>query len=140
MVHTHIHEKLVTTDDDVVAEVPVEHPVKVYQQKKAIFRAYQVIWYVLGVVEILLAFRILLKMIGANPRSPFVDFIYFLSAPFAVPFQGVLATTASTGSVLEWSTFVAMLVYLIVAMGIVELMKFVKPTTLEEVENNVDAV
>ncbi|MBP9816395.1 hypothetical protein KBD09_04145, partial [Candidatus Woesebacteria bacterium] len=66
--------------------------------------------------------------------------IYTLSSPFSFPFQGVLSTSVSSGSVVEWSTFVAMVVYVIVALGIVELMKFVKPTSVEEVESNVDAV
>jgi len=140
MSEVRVHEKVVTTNDTVVPEVPMEHPAKVYQQKKAIFRTHQAIWYVVGVIEVLLAFRILLKIISANPRSPFVDLIYTLSSPFSFPFQGVLSTSVSSGSVVEWSTFVAMVVYVIVALGIVELMKFVKPTSVEEVESNVDAV
>ncbi len=137
--HTRVQE-VITTDEVVMPTVETEHPVKTYEKKKAIFRTYQVIWYVLGVIEVLLVFRVLLKLVSANPLSSFVDLIYTLSSPFAMPFQGVLGTSVTNGSVVEWSTFVAMIVYVIVALGVVELMQFIKPTSPEEVRNNVDSV
>lgn len=109
-----------------------------YQTKKAIFRTYQIIWYILGVIEVILAFRILLKLLGANSYSGFVDFIYAISNPFALPFAGILGVTASSGMVLEWSTLIAMAVYAIVAYGIVALFQLVKPTNPEEVDQTVD--
>lgn len=114
------------------------NPQQKYGTKKVIFRTYQVVWYILGVIEVLLAFRVLLKLLGANPVSGFTDFIYTLSAPFAVPFLGVIAPTATGTSIIEWSTFLAMLVYLIVAYGLVRLMQFIKPVEPEEVEQTVD--
>ncbi len=117
--------------------VQTEHPQKVFEKKKVIFRTYQVIWYILGVIEIVLAFRIFLRMSGAYP-SGFVNLIYFLSAPLAVPFRGILKIT-DEGTVIEWSTFVAMLVYLLIAYGLVNLLQFIKPVTPQEVEKEVDS-
>ncbi len=109
-----------------------------YQKKKAIFRAYQVIWYILGVIEVLLAFRILLKALAANPTSGFTSFIYALSDPFALPFAGIFGIVASrSGNIIEWSTFVAMLVYALIAYGIVKLIQLIKPTNPVEVEQGV---
>ena len=119
-------------------EVPVEHPVRVYKQKKVIFRTYQIIWYLLGVVEVLLIFRIVLKMLGANTNSGFTSMIYTLSAPFAVPFQGILNISYAEGHIFDWTTFIAMIVFAILAYGLVELFQLIKPTTPEEVENVVD--
>ena len=133
-------ERLVTTKTVVTPPVGYEHPAKTYEQKKVIFRAYQAIWYILGVIEVLLAFRILLKLVGANPGSGFTDLVYIVSDPFALPFQGVLGTSVSSSSVVEWSTFIAMIVYGVIAIGIIELMKFMKPTSPEEVTSNVDTV
>lgn len=113
-------------------------PQKTYDTKKAIFRSYQVIWYILGVIEVVLAFRILLKLLGANSYSGFVSFIYSVSAPFALPFAGILGTTVSTGMVFEWSTLIAMAVYAIIAYGIVALFQLVKPTNPQEVQQAVD--
>lgn len=121
--------------------VTPEHPQKVFQKKKKIFRAYQVVWYILAVIEILLAFRMVLKALGANPLSGFATLVYALSAPFAGPFVGLFnVSVTGQGSVFEWSTIVAAAVYALVAFGIVQLFKFAKPVTKEEVEQSVDPV
>ena len=118
--------------------VVTESPQKVYETKKAIFRTYQIVWYILCIIEVLLAFRILLKLLGANTYSGFTNFIYAVSGPFALPFAGILGTTASSNSLFEWSTFIAMAVYAIIAYGIVALFQMVKPTNQAEVEQPVD--
>lgn len=119
-------------------QVGQESPHQVYETKKAIFRTYQVIWYILGVIEVLLGFRILLKLLGANSYTLFVDFIYAISDPFALPFKGILDITATSDVVLEWSTLIAMAVYATFAYGIVALLQLIKPTTPQEVEQTVD--
>jgi len=108
-----------------------------YQKKKAIFRTFQIVWYIVGVIEVLLIFRVFLKILGANPASGFVNFIYGVSLPFTAPFSGMFGTTISGTSVVEWSTFVAMIVYIIVAYLLIKLFQIVKPTTPEEVEQGV---
>ncbi|MBI2596353.1 YggT family protein [Candidatus Daviesbacteria bacterium] len=118
--------------------IQTEHPQKVFEKKKIIFRTYQVIWYILGVIEFLLAFRIFLRMSGAYP-SGFVNLIYSLSAPLALPFRGIIKTSVDEGPVIEWSTFVAMMVYLLLAYGLVNLLQFIKPVTPDEVNKKVDS-
>lgn len=120
-------------------QVHTEHPQVVFQKKKVIFRTYQIVWYILGVIEVLLAFRITLKALGANPFSGFTNLIYALSDPLALPFQGILRTTVSQGSVFEWSTIIAAIVYILIASGIVYLIQFFKPVTPQEVEETVDS-
>ena len=93
--------------------VVTESPQKTYETKRVIFRSYQVIWYILGVVEVLLAFRLILKLLEANPFNGFTNFIYTISDIFALPFTGILRVTASSDLVLEWSTLIAMAVYII---------------------------
>ncbi|HUD19316.1 MAG TPA: hypothetical protein VMR81_02665 [Patescibacteria group bacterium] len=119
--------------------VVIDSPQKTYDTKKAIFRSYQIIWYILGVIEVLLAFRVMLKLLGANTFSGFTSFIYAFSSPFASPFAGILGVTASSNFVFEWSTLIAMAVYAIVAYGIVALFQLVKPTNPGEVEQAVDS-
>lgn len=147
-------EKIVTTSSTVapaqVVEtvktvvpppVPIEHPAKVFQKKKTIFRAYQIIWYILAVIEILLAFRMVLKALGANPIAGFATFVYALSEPFAGPFNGLFNTSVtSQGSVFEWSTIIAAAVYALIAFGIVQAIHLRKPVTKTEVEQTVDQV
>jgi len=121
-----------------VPPVVTINPQKAYQKKKTIFRIYQLIWYALGFIEVLLAFRFFLKLIGANPLSGFVSFTYGLSEPFVAPFSGIVQTTTANTAVFEWSTVIAAIVYVIVAYGIVQLFQLVKPTDPEEVAENVD--
>lgn len=113
---------------------------KEFAEKKTIFRSYQVIWYVLSVVEVLLIFRIVLKALGANPFSGFVSLVYAITDPLALPFQGILRTSVSGGNVIEWSTVIAAAVYLLLAYGLVALLQFLKPVSQEEVEQTVDTV
>lgn len=122
----------------VIPQAGAGSPQKEYQAKKAIFRTYQIIWYILGVIEVLLAFRVVLKLLGASTQSGFTSFIYSISSPFALPFAGILGITGISEMVLEWSTLIAMAVYAIIAYGIVALFQLVKPTNPEEVEQNVD--
>ena len=122
----------------VTPAVATGSPQKTYETKKAIFRTYQVIWYILGVIEVVLAFRVLLKLLGASTESGFTNFIYMVSNPFALPFAGILGITGISNMTLEWSTLIAMGVYAIVAYGIVALFQLVKPTNPQEVDQSVD--
>lgn len=138
---TQTQEEVITVEKNTSQSNPLikqEAPQKVFDKKKKIFRAYQVIWYLLGVIEIVLIFRVMLKLLGANPLSGFTNFIYSISNPFALPFAGILGITGISEMVLEWSTLIAMTVYAIVAYGIVALFQLVKPTDQEEVEQSVD--
>ena len=84
------------------------------------------IYYVLGAVEILLTFRFILKLLGANVTNSFVSFIYTISSIFISPFVGIFNNSYAPGidkvAVLEPSTLTAIVVYLVVAWGIVQLM------------------
>ncbi len=144
-IETETHEvaqptRVVRTTKRVDPMVKTEHPQKVYEKKKTIFRTYQIIWYALGVIEVLLAFRVTLRALGANPISGFASLIYTISDPLALPFQGIIRTSVeSQGSVFEWSTIIAAIVYALIASGIVQLIQIVKPVTPEEVEGTVDS-
>ncbi len=83
------------------------------------------IYYIFGALEILLAFRLVLKLLGASMASPFVNMVYGLSRLFIMPFEGIFRRAVTQGiettSVLEPSTIVAMIVYALLAWGIVKL-------------------
>ena len=112
-----------------------EAPQKVYEQKKTIFRFNQIIWYILGFIEVLLAFRFVLKALGANPFTGFTNLIYAVTAPFAVPFSGILGVSIAENSMIEWSTIIAAIVYLCIAWGLVFLLDIVYPITPKDIES-----
>lgn len=136
---------VIKTTKQVAPQVRTEHPQKVYAKKKAVFRTHQIIWYILGLIEVLLGFRITLLALGANPSSGFVSLIYTLTNPLALPFQGILRTYITstgtvTGAVFEWSSIIAGIVYALIAVGIAQLMQFLKPVSPQEVSEAVDTV
>jgi Zn-dependent protease with chaperone function len=82
------------------------------------FKATQVVWLLLGILEALLALRFGLKLIGANPDSPFAVFIYGFTNLFLFPFAGLTATPSAGGMVLEFTTVIAMVVYALIGWAI----------------------
>ena len=86
------------------------------------WRARQIVWYVLALVETLIGLRVLLLALGANPRAGFTRFIYDLSGPFVAPFRAMFTdqNMGSTG-VLEVGSLVGMLVYALFAYLVVRL-------------------
>lgn len=93
-------------------------------------KARKIVYYILGVLEVLFAFRLVFKLLGANPQSPFVSFIYTVSQAFIAPFSGIFKSSVTKGletqSVLEPTTIIAMIVYAIIAWGIVKLIEISK--------------
>lgn len=122
-----------TTVVDETAPVQGEAPQTVYEKKKTIFRFSQVVWYLLSILEALLAFRFVFKALGANPATGFTNFIYSVTQPMVMPFAGIFRTPVAGGSVFEWSTLIAAFVYLCVAWGIVYLLDLLYPITPSDV-------
>jgi len=86
-----------------------------------------VIYYIFGFLEILLGFRLVLKIIGASSSSGFVRGIYAIAGILTLPFEGIFrrgfSTTSQTTSIFEPATLVAIIVYPLLAWGIVKLIK-----------------
>lgn len=87
--------------------------------------AHNVVYFILGIIETLLAIRFVLRLFGANPASSFVNLIYSLSDILLAPFVGIFssATTrgAETTGVFEPATLIAMAIYALLFWGIVKL-------------------
>ncbi len=105
---------------------------------KPLYRGTQAVWYIFSLIEALLALRFVLKLLGANPAAGFTSFIYGITAPFAAPFLNVFQISRVEGSVLEWTTLLAMAVYWLVAMGIVKLLVMGKPVSTPEAAVKLD--
>jgi len=82
------------------------------------FKATQLIWLFLGILEGLLALRFVLKLIAANPDSPIAVFIYGFTGLFLWPFSGLTVTPSAAGMELELSTMIAMVVYGLLAWAV----------------------
>ena len=105
---------------------------------KTLYRGKQIVWYILGIVEVLLAFRFILKLLGANPSAGFSQFIYGVTYVFAAPFLAVFHRTEVVGSIFEWSTLLAMIVYWIIALGIIKIFLMSKTVSTPEAAAKLD--
>ncbi|MCF8565892.1 YggT family protein [Alicyclobacillus tolerans] len=84
--------------------------------------ATRIVWYIAGVVIVLMAFRFVLTLLGANPHTGFYRGIRGVTSPFVAPFSG-LFRNISIGDVVRFepNVLVAMVVYALIAWGIVKL-------------------
>lgn len=85
------------------------------------------VYFMFGILEMLLAFRLVLKLMGASTTSAFTGLIYGLTGIFILPFEGIFRKGFTQGiettSVIEPATLVAIIVYAFLAWGIVMLLK-----------------
>jgi len=102
----------------------------------------RVVSFVFGAIEVLIAMRFVLQLLGANAETGFVSFIYDLSSIFMAPFNAVLTTTTASGATLEWSALVALAVYALIGWGLIKLIYAISPRrgsqTVERVEESED--
>jgi hypothetical protein len=90
----------------------------------------QAILLLFGIVNCLIGIRFVLRLLGANPDAPFATFIHGVTAPLLAPFVGLFGTPAFTnGSVLEWHSLVAIVVYLLIAWALTKLVWIVAGET-----------
>jgi YggT family protein len=103
-------EQVVTDASGAEHREKVVHNVAAEQQNnlQVITRA---VWLIIGVIEILIGLRVILKLIAANPDNAFANFIYGSASLFLAPFFGLTGSPAGNGMVLEIPSLIAMLVY-----------------------------
>lgn len=81
----------------------------------------RIIWYIMGFILTLLAFRFVLSLLGANLNNGFANGIFQMTAPFVSPFSGLFRATPIDSAVyVEPNVLVAMAVYALIAWGLVK--------------------
>jgi hypothetical protein len=122
VVHQHgnqVHE------EHVVRDVNLEY-------RESVYKVVQFVWLLFGALEGLIAIRMLLKLIGANPNSWFAALVYQLSDLFLWPFQNLTLNPSFGNFVFELTSLIALLVYALIGWGIVRLIWVIfyrRPTT-----------
>ncbi|GAC1616158.1 MAG: hypothetical protein NVS9B1_25870 [Candidatus Dormibacteraceae bacterium] len=107
----------------VMPVAPVEPAMVVRPVAAYNYRAVQVVWFLAGLIDVILAIRFVLKLLGASPSSGFVQFMYNISEPLTAPFRGIFGSPATGGSVLEPAPLVGIVIYSLIAWGIVALIR-----------------
>lgn len=128
------HATAASTDHRRQVHTEVRAPIEVVVSR--------MIWFVAGVIEVFIAIRFVLLMLGANAAAGFVTFVYGVSDVFMAPFSTIFGTSRVEGAVFEWSALVAIAVYALIAWGLVALMGAVNPRdrseTVESVQSDED--
>ena len=88
------------------------------EQRIFTFKATQLVWLGLVILEGLLGLRFVLKLIAANPDSPIAAFLYKFTDLFLAPFAGLVGTPSAGGAVMEISTLIAMAVYALIGWAL----------------------
>ena len=75
-----------------------------------------------SILEVVLALRLLFRLLGANTGNSFITVLYQLSHVFVSPFNGIFNDQAlGSRSVLEVSTLIAIALYALIGWGLVAL-------------------
>ena len=88
------------------------------EQRVATFKATQLIWLLLGLLEAAIALRVVFKLIAVNAANPFAKLLYGVTNLFVAPFASLVGNPTYSNNVLEITSIIAMLVYLLIAWGI----------------------
>lgn len=87
----------------------------------------RIIAVIIGFIEVIIGLRFVFLLIGANPSSQFVSWIYDWSNPFVAPFAGIFgqrATITAAGqgvaaqSIFDWTALIALVIYGIIGVVI----------------------
>jgi len=95
----------------------------------------RVVGIIFGVIEVALGFRLVFKILGANPENPFVQGVYAVTHVVTKFFEGIFSRVVTTGdktlAVFEPATLIAMVVIALVGWFV---MKLIAPRIGNHVE------
>jgi len=112
--------------EPVVASVDVEQAQTVVgdpyaPRRDVMYRVQEALYLVFGLIDMLIAIRFVLKLLGANSGSSFVAFMYNITAPLVAPFAGIFSPIQTGSSVFEPMDLVAILIWALVGWLLVRL-------------------
>ena len=117
------HEEEIKNIENESNEYPLDH-----KEPTWTFRSRDIIYYVLGIIEVLLLFRLIFRSLGANATNAVVSSLYGITYALILPFIGIFKAIMPSGTstyIIEPATIIAMIVYALIAYGIVKLVKVV---------------
>ena len=85
------------------------------------------IFWLVGMLEILLVIRFLLRLFGANPQNQFAQLINNLSAPFIAPFSTLFISPTSGGgaNIFDVNIAIAIVAYGLLSYLLVSLIRII---------------
>lgn len=104
-----------------------EHRLETAKKTNAYISIVNSIYWLTGLLEILLGLRFVLRLFGANPQNEFARFINNLSAPFVAPFSTLFISPTSDGgaNIFDVNIVIAIIAYALLSYLTVSLIRFI---------------
>ena len=84
--------------------------------------AARIVWFIVGVINVILAVRFVFALLGANAANGLADFVYTISRPLVSPFFSLFNyQEIDAAGRFEAFTLVAIVVYTLIGWGIAKL-------------------
>jgi len=90
------------------------------EKSESIVKIVQLIWFVIGFINVVLALRIIFLLFNAR-SSGFTGFLYNVTAPFVMPFNGIFPVPGQSGYYFDTAALVAIIIYSLATWGIATL-------------------
>jgi len=84
----------------------------------------QLVWFVVGFVNVILALRVVFLLFNAQ-QSGFTGALYTITAPFVMPFNGIFPAPVQGNTYFDTAALVAIIIYSLAAWGAVTLIKII---------------
>lgn len=95
------------------------------EQRVTTFKITQLIWLLLGILEALIALRVVFKLIGVNAANSFASLLYNVTEIFVAPFASLIGAPAAGRMVLEISSILAMFIYLLIGWALAKVVNVI---------------
>lgn len=84
--------------------------------------------FLVGLLEILLILRFILRLSGANTQNSFAQFVYNISEPFIAPFSTLFVSPVTGGgaNIFDLNVLVAIVVYALLGWLAIALVQFLR--------------
>lgn len=126
LAHREIRQTTVHDGNAVETSREVHDPVVTEEHRANV--AERVVWFVAGVLLVLLGLRFIFALLAANPNNGLANFVYTVTHPFVAPFFGLFRYNYTNGvGRFEIYTLVAMLIYALIAWGLARLVTIRRP-------------
>jgi uncharacterized protein YggT (Ycf19 family) len=89
-----------------------------------------IINFVVGIIEVLLTFRLIFKFLVVNTSTPFVAWIYGVTEPLVAPFAKILPNLKFSDFVVDFATVAAIIVFAIAGSLLLILFPYPRKTAL----------
>jgi uncharacterized protein YggT (Ycf19 family) len=89
--------------------------------------------FVVGIIELFLTFRLIFEFFVVNTGTPFVAWLYRVTAPLVAPFSNILPNWKVSGFVVDFATVAAIIVFAVIGSVLLMLFPYSRRVVVTEV-------